>query len=179
MRLEELLLARKKPLHQSWFDILLGTYPPETVRQLKKETNQFANPVGHTFFNALGEILDEFLQENRLEKMSPLLDRIIRIRAVQEFNPSNALAFVFLLKRIAREQLAVEIGEAKVSPVELAEFDEKVDGLVLAAMDVYANCRDTLYEVRIREIKDRTERLLRRAELIAEVPPTKPEDKKQ
>lgn len=166
-------------MHQSWFDILLGTYPPETVRLLKKETNQFANPVGHTFFHALGEILDEFLRENDLEKMSALLDRIIRIRAVQEFPPSNALAFVFLLKRIAREQLATEIGEARVSPAELADFDERVDGLVLAAMDVYSKCRDTLYEVRIREIKDGTQRLLQRAQLIAEIPPSKPEDEKQ
>lgn len=176
MSLETLLLARKKSLHQSWFDILAGTYPPETARMLKKETNQFANPVGHTFFSALGEILDEFLGGNDAEKIFPLLDRIIRIRAVQEFPPSTALSFVFLLKRIVREQLAAEIGEAKISPEELADLDERVDGLILAAMDVYSKCRDTLYEVRIREIKDRTQRLLQRAELIAELPPRKPED---
>jgi hypothetical protein len=179
MSLESLLLARKKIVHQSWFDILIGTYPPETVRMLKKESNQFANPVGQTFFSALGEIVDEFLKESSAEKISALLDRIIRIRAVQDYPPSMALAFVFLLKRIAREQLAAEITEGRVSAEELSEFDERVDGLALAAMDVYAKCRDTLYEVRIREIKDRTSRLLQRAEIIADLVPPKPEGEQQ
>ncbi len=179
MNIESLLFPRKKILLQRWFDILVRTYPPETVRMLKKETNQFANPVGHTSLHAMDEILDEFLQENQVEKISPLLDRIIRIRAVQDFAPSQALAFVFLLKDLARELLADEIAEGKASPADLAEFDSRVDGMALAAMDVYSKCRDTLYEVRIKEIKARTNRLLLRAEIIAELPERKPGDENQ
>ena len=164
---------------QKWFDVLVNTYPPETVRMLKKESNQFANPVGHTSLHAMGDILDEFLLENQVEKVSPLLDRIIRIRAVQDFSPSRALAFVFLLKDLARELLGAEIAGGKVSSEDLAEFDARVDGLALAAMDVYSKCRDTLYEVRIKEIKARTNRLLLRAELIAEIPERKPGDENQ
>ncbi|MFZ2447620.1 MAG: RsbRD N-terminal domain-containing protein [Syntrophobacteraceae bacterium] len=174
MNLEILLLQRKKTLLRLWFDLLLGTYPPEAARMLKKESSQFANPVGHTFFKAMEEILDEFLGENQADRMSPLLDRIIRIRAVQDFAPSGALAFVFLLKNVAREAIGTDIAEGRVPAEELAEFDARVDGLALAAMDVYSRCRDNLYEVRIKEIKARTQRLLVRAEILAEVPPRKP-----
>jgi len=179
MNLENFLLARKKILLKDWFEILIGTYPPETARLLQKETNQFANPVGHTFSQALEGIVDEFLRENREEKISPLLDRIIKIRAIQEFAPSRALAFVFLLKKLARDLLEAEIAEGRVSAGEFSDFEERVDGLALAAMDVYSKCRDTLYEVRIREIKDRTQRLLFRADILADVRPRKPEEEQQ
>lgn len=173
--IDTILLSKKKLVLQKWFDLLVNTYPIETVRMLKKESNQFANPVGHTFSHALGEIFDEFFQENDLEKMTALLDRIIRIRAVQDFAPSGALAFIFSLKQIAREFLQAEITEGQVNNEDLSEFDERVDGLALLAFDVYARCRENLFEVRIGEIKSRTHRLLQRAELIAEVPPEKPE----
>ncbi|MEM5786551.1 MAG: RsbRD N-terminal domain-containing protein [Syntrophobacteraceae bacterium] len=179
MNLDSLLLERKKPLLQNWFDALLGSYAPETARLLKKETNQFANPVGHTYRVALTGVLDEFLGENRLETLSPLLDRILRIRAVQEFSPSSALAFILVLKKLARDLVQAEVAQGSVGPAELFDFDERVDGLALAAMDVYSKCRNTLYEVRIREIKDRTQRLLHRAEIIGDIPPLKPEDEQQ
>ena len=160
---------------QTWLDLLLSTYPPETVRLLKKETNQFANPVGHTFTTALGEILDEFLGENSPEKLAPLLDRIIRIRAVQDFSPSQSLAFIFSLKKIAAEILA-EAGEGIEARDDLSAFDAKVDELALLAFDVYMRCRQNLFEVRMREHKDRTYRLLQRADIIGDVSPQKPDE---
>ena len=60
MSLNELLLQRRKIVLQTWLDLLLSTYPPETVRLLKKETDQFANPVGHTFSVALGKFSTNF-----------------------------------------------------------------------------------------------------------------------
>ncbi len=179
MSIETLLVPRKKKFVQAWFDHLVGTYPPETARLLKKETNQFANPVGYTALQAMGEIFDEFFGQNRPEKISPLLDKILRIRAVQDFAPSGAIGFVFQLKKIARLLLQPEITGGAVSPPEISGFDEKVDGLVLAAMDVYSGCRENLYQVRVQEIKDRTSRLLHMAEIIADVRAQKPEDEHQ
>jgi hypothetical protein len=176
MNIEQQLLTKKKIFFSKWFDLLANSYPAETVRLLKKESNQFANPVGHTFSAALGEILDEFLGENSAEKMAPLLDRIIRIRAVQDFSPSSSLAFIFGLKMLAREVLKVELAEGHISQNEILEFDAKVDGLALFAFDVYSRCREQLFDVRIREVKDRTHRLLKRAQIIADVPPEEPQD---
>jgi hypothetical protein len=179
MTIERFLLPRKKKFVQEWFNHLVGSYPPETARLLKKETNQFANPVGYTAQQAMGEIFDEFFGQNRPEKISPLLDKILRIRAVQDFMPSGAIQFVFQLKKIARQILQAEIVEGGVTPGDMFEFDDKVDVLALAAMDVYVGCRENLYRVRVEEIKNRTSRLLHRAGIIADVRSQKPEDEQQ
>ena len=168
MAIEQRLLQNKKKLVRQWFDMLAGTYPLETVRLLKKETSQFANPVGHTFLVAIEEILEEFLGQNNAEAMWPLLDKVIRIRAIQDFSPSSSLAFIFGLKTIARELLEQDLASGAVSREELSDFDRKVDGLALCAFDVYMRCRENLFEVRMTEVKNRTHRLLKRAEIIAE-----------
>jgi hypothetical protein len=168
MAIEQRLVQNKKSLVRQWFDMLAGTYPLETVRLLKKETSQFANPVGQTFLVAIGEILDEFLGQNSAEAMALLLDKVIRIRAIQDFSPSSSLAFIFGLKTIAREVLEEDLTAGVVSREELSDFDLKVDGLALCAFDVYMRCRENLFEVRMTEVKNRTHRLLKRAEIIAE-----------
>jgi len=167
MDIERRLLQNKKKLAKRWFDLLVGTYPHETVRLLKKETNQFANPVGRTFQAAIDEILDEFFGQNRVDAMGPLLDKVVRIRAIQDFSPSSSVAFIFDLKAIAREVLERELAPATVSGQEWSEFDLKVDGLALLAFDVYARCRENLFEARMTEFKNRTSRLLKRAEIIS------------
>jgi hypothetical protein len=168
MGIEQYLLSHKKDLARQWFDLLAASYPLETVRLLKKETNQFANPVGHTFHTAIDEILDEFLGQNNAKALWPLFDKIIRIRAVQDFSPSSSLAFIFDFKRIARGVLEKEIAAGAVNGEELSGFDLKVDGLAMLAFDVYTRCRQDLFEVRMNELKNRTNRLLKRAEIIAE-----------
>ena len=164
MDIEARLLRIKKTLLGKWFELLAGTYPLDTARMLQKETGQFANPVGHTFKVALGEILDEFLGENSAEAMAPLLDKVVRIRAVQDFSPSSSLAFIFGLKTLVREFLKDELASGDVGDDELSGFDEKVDGLALFAFDVYMRCRENLFEARIVEIKNRTQRLLQLAD---------------
>ena len=77
--------------------------------------------------------------------MSPLLDRIIRIRAVQDFSPSSSLAFIFGLKTLVARFCEVELAQGQISQDEILEFDANVDGLALFAFDVYARCRDTAF----------------------------------
>jgi len=179
MGVESFLSQRKKTLQQDWFDLLVRSYPQEIQRTLAKESNQFANPVGHIFRTATVEILDEFLGGNDAEKQALLLDRIVRVRAVQDYPPSEALAFVFMLKKIARGLLEAELAEGRIAWGEVAEFEEKVDGLALLAFDVYMRCRENLAEIRVNEVKNRTSRLLQRAGITADVPSRKKPDEKQ
>ncbi len=166
MGIEHHLRKHKEEISQKWFDLLTCTYPLESVRLLKNESNQFANPVGHTFKAAIAEILDEFLGESRAEALGPLLDKIIRVRAVQSFSPSAALAFIFGLKAIAEGVLEEELAEGAAGMNDLREFERKVEGLGLLAFDVYTSCREDLFNGKINEIKNNTRRLLERAQLI-------------
>ena len=90
------------------------------------------------------------------------LSGILRIRSVQEFAPSQAVSFVFLLKRVIREELAAKLHDPGLQ-AELAEFDHRVDQLALFAFDVFTKSREQLYEVRVNEVKRRVSGLLRRA----------------
>ena len=61
MNLESFLLRQRNSILNKWVDCVVETYAPETARLLKKESNQFANPVGHTVLNGIQAVYDEFL----------------------------------------------------------------------------------------------------------------------
>ncbi|MDD5205148.1 MAG: RsbRD N-terminal domain-containing protein, partial [Desulfobacterales bacterium] len=85
--LESLLLQRSSSVLDKWFDAIVGTYPPDTKRFLKKQKDRFANPVGTTLFKEMESLYQELLRGEDRKNSFAILDRIIRIRAVQDFSP--------------------------------------------------------------------------------------------
>ena len=164
------LLSKNKPaLLERWFDIVLETYPPGSSGFLKDKKGQFANPVGYTISRGLGELLDELLQEREMEieKISAVLDSIIRIRAVQDVNPSQALAFLFRLKSVLREELA---GSAIVPAGEIEALESRIDAMALISFDLFMKCREKIYDLKASELRNMTFRLLQKAKLVSEMP---------
>jgi len=127
---------------------------------LKKEKDRFVNPVGYTISQEIGALYDELLQGINSDKLAACLDNIIRIRAVQDFSPSQTVAFIFLLKKAIREELTSEIKENRVFE-ELLEFEARIDKLVLLAFDIYMKCREKVFEIRVNEAKAERERVLK------------------
>jgi hypothetical protein len=176
MSFDDLLDAKRSAILERWFNLILESYPAETVRFLRSQKDRFANPVGHAVSTGLEGIFDE-LRSGGLDrdKLSPFLDRIIRIRAIQDFSPSQALAFVFLLKNVIRTELA----RAEVSYDELAGFEDRIDALALLSFDIYSQCRDKLGEIRLNDYKRATNKLLERAKLRCPTPALEPDDDKR
>lgn len=137
---------------------------------LKREKDQFANPVGHAMRSGIEGIFDQILRGIDPEQVSPFLDRIIRIRAVQDFSPAQAVMFIFHLKKVLRELWGKASPEDRMDPAEVFRFEAKVDELALIAFDIYSGCRERLYQVRVEEVKSRSHRLLQRAGLLEEIP---------
>jgi hypothetical protein len=177
MKLETLLTQHRPTLVKRWLNHLLDTYPPDTHKFFKKQKNQFANPVGHTLSEEMDHLYMELVQGIDPGRANPILDRILRIRAVQDFSPSRAVGFIFLLKGIIREQLETEIRENRLSD-ELTIFESRIDDLALLAFEVYMKCREKLYEIRANETKNQVYRLLKKADLICEIPEWEPVSKK-
>jgi hypothetical protein len=111
MEINLLLLENKQKILKKWFDLISETYPPDTTSFLKGQKNRFDNPVGYTISEGIEVLFEELLRGVDYDRVSPFLDNIIRIRAIQDFTPSQALGFVFLLKKVIREELANEIRE--------------------------------------------------------------------
>jgi len=168
MSLDNLLSDKRSKIIKKWQDAIIASYPKDSQGFLKRTKSQFANPVGSIIGKEIETLYDEVIQGDNPEKISSCLDTIIRIRAVQDFSPSEAVAFVLQLKQIIRE----ELGDER-SPDMLA-LESRVDEVLLMAFDVYSKCRQKIYEVRVREVKSQVRRLLERANLIVEIPDQAP-----
>jgi len=98
---------------------------------------------------------------------SSFLDNIIRIKAIQDFTPSQAISFIFDLKKIVREEFKSDNSgfEDRISE-ELSKLDSRIDNLALEAFDIYMKCREKIYDLRAKEFQDKTFRLLQMANLI-------------
>src|SRR5574341_843796 len=88
------------------------------------------------------------------DKITPLLDGVVRMRAVQDFSASQAVAFVFLLKKVLREELPCGM-EAEQDGGALATIEGRIDEMALLAFDLFMQCRERLYETRANEVKRR------------------------
>lgn len=157
MVLESLLSQNRAAILERWFQLIVATYPADTSRFLKQEKDRFVNPVGYTTSREIEVLYDELLRGMNSDKLSVSLDNIIRIRAVQDFYPSQAIAFIFLIKKAVREELASEIRENQLFE-ELLQFESRIDELALLALDIYMKCREKVYEIRINEVKAERER---------------------
>jgi len=99
------LAARKDAIVAGWLSRTLESYPERNRRFLLQERDAFRNPAGHAFREALPALLDELLGAMDCARIEALLDGIVRIRAVQDFTAGQAVAFVFLLKKVIRDEL--------------------------------------------------------------------------
>ncbi len=174
MDLDKFFAKKRATLVDRWFRAAAESYPPESASLIIRETNEFANPVGNSLQHGLNGIFDELLQEMDEERLTKYLDRIIRIRAIQGFTPAQALAFMFTLKDIVREELRKEDEQGLMPHEALAAFDTRIDQVALLAFNIYSLCREKVFEVKVEEIKTRSFRLLQRANLLAELTEEKP-----
>jgi len=137
---------------------------------MKRTKDPFSNPVGQALSRGAEAIYGTVLEWNEgaaPERLAAHLEGIIKIRAIQEFTPSQAVAFVFGLKTAVREELGSKL-QASDSVDDLEELDSQIDQMALVAFDVFVKCREKLYELRLNEIKRTGYRLLRKYDLIAD-----------
>jgi hypothetical protein len=164
--LVNLLLQNQKAILERWLHLILETYPAETSALLKKEKDQFMNPVGSTISREIETLFEELLQGLNSDRLSASLSPILKIRSVQDFSPSQATGFIFLLKKAIQEVLERRIEERQIL-VEWLKFQSKIDQLALLAFEIYMNCREKIYEIRVHEAKAEKEMALRLLEKMS------------
>jgi hypothetical protein len=167
MNLENLLLQKKTAILEQWYHLIVESYPADTQSFLKKQKDRFDNPVAYEFRQGIEGIYEALVHGMGRDSICSFLDRIISIRAIQEFPPSAAVAFIFLLKKAIRNTLEKDLVEDGISH-ELIERESRIDGLALLCFDMYMKRREKIYEIKVNEIKNRASGLLRKACAIAE-----------
>ena len=168
VNLKQHLIEKKSAILKKWFDAVADTYPEHTSGFLKKQKAQFTNPVGYTLAEGLEGLFEALLKGMIPETVRTFLDGIVRIRAIQEFSPSEAVVFIFQLKKIVRQELGPEILQQPGMADELTAFDSAVDDLALFSFDIYMKCREKIFELKAKEATNMTFRLLQQARLIVD-----------
>ncbi len=91
------------------------------------------------------------------ETIISFLDPIIRIRAIQNFSPSQAVSFIFLLKKTIRENIKKGISEEQLY--------------------LYMQCKEKIYDLKANEMRNSTYKAFKRAGLVREMPVDEPDIK--
>jgi len=168
-RLKGLIEKNKSEIIKKWFEATIQTYAPDTAHFYKGQKDQFANPVGNITAKGVEFLLDQLFNDFEPDAVKTYLDPIIRIRAVQDFTPSQATAFIFLLKKVLRDCLSDKLQDAALV-LELLAFESKIDQLCLMAFDMYMTCKEKIYQIAANETRNQTYRAFERAGLIAQTP---------
>lgn len=161
MELATLLAQNREAVLEKWFDAVVRTYPKQAADILARQKDRFRNPIRHAIVNSIGPIYDQIASDMDAGELRAALDGIVRLRSIQEFAPSTALAFVFQLKTVVREVLGDQARELERSGG-LADLDARIDRVALLAFDKYTECREQVFEIRTREIRSLSHRLLER-----------------
>lgn len=143
---------------ERWAVLVLQTYPPDAATVFTKNPDPFANPVGATVRRAVKAIVLGELDAQRPEVVQAVSE-LMQMRAVQGLLPSEAVRPFLLLRQALRDVAA----ENSFQLSELAEFEARIEGLLLLAFDLYMAFRERIAEVRVRESYRSVRRLLERA----------------
>ena len=83
------LAGKKKELLKHWFQTTVDSYPADTARFLKDQSDPFANPVGHSLRMGTQGIFEALLDGSGEDEIREHVDSVVKIRAVQQISALN------------------------------------------------------------------------------------------
>ncbi|MFO7892701.1 MAG: RsbRD N-terminal domain-containing protein [Longimicrobiales bacterium] len=151
--LQEILEGREDALVERWLDYVLAAYPADGSAVFKRRTDRFANPVGHTSRTSVEALYRSVVRgDEESAERTAHLENVVRIRAVQEMAPSEAVGWVLELKRVIRAELEAR-GESGRHGAELRALEVRIDDLALEAFDLYVAFREELARLKVKEAR--------------------------
>lgn len=150
--LEQILKEKKSAILQKWLYSILETYPSDSATFMQNQKDKFHNPVGQTFSTEFEVLFDELFLDMNKERIYSSLENIVRIRAVQDFSPSQAVTFLFQLKSILLDEI-FDLLQDESNRKEYFLIIAKIDHFILATFDIYSKCREKIFNIRLKEMK--------------------------
>ncbi len=150
MSLRESILENKLVIAEKWLDAVLASYHADGAHFFKKQKDQFANPLGYSARNGLEKMV-VLLAKGEESNLPAELIQFIKLRAVQTFKPSEAIGFIFVLKKIIAATCGQDIVSANFS--EWQNIESNVDKLAMQVFDLYMADRELIYKIKVEEFK--------------------------
>jgi len=173
MGLSYLLEKKKSSIVKKWFEFVIDTYAPDAALFFKNQTDDLLNPVGGTTRSIIEKLFEALLKNVDADSIAATMEPLIKIRAVQNFSPSQAVGFLFVLKTLIRKELKKEL--KKINPEELVWIDTRIDSLALIGFDVFVQCREKIYDLRTNTERSKIYTAFARAGLIKEIAADEPD----
>ncbi len=174
MSIGDLLRERQDTIVKRWAEVVFSAYHPDAAVLFQKQRDPFANPVGKSVRDGTRGIFQAILNGVDPEDLRSHLDEILRVRAVQEFSPSEALSFVFSLRSIIGDAIPETREDSRLRK-ELNELNETIDGVALEAFDLYSERREEVAQLRVKEVKRQMAWVLKKMNLRDGEPGDPPE----
>ena len=150
--LADFFQKNREAITERWLELTLATYRSDSAGFMLAQKNRFANPVGQTLIEETAAIVNGLFGDADPADLCGHLEEIIKVRAIQEFSPSQAVSFVFLLKDAIREETAA-LSVAEEAREELKEIEDRIDQMALFAFDISVKWREQVYNLRLQEIR--------------------------
>lgn len=158
-----LLIENKSNILRHWFNMIIETYPPDTADVIRRDKDPFTNPVGSTMSQGIDILFEKICKDIKDEECQEALSSILKIRSVQNLPPSEAVEFIFFLKRAIEETLGNDIFKEPFMRQWL-HFQSRIDNLALWAFNIYMETREKICELRIKQAKDERDMAFRMIE---------------
>jgi hypothetical protein len=136
-------MSAQEAIVERWLERTLKSYPAEMASFLGVEQDRFRNPAGYTLRESLAVLAEELLGTMERGRIASVLDAVVRLRAVQDFSPAEALRFLF--------ELRAAVGEVQGTVSD--ELQGRIDEMALMAFDQYMACREKIYTLRAKELR--------------------------
>ncbi len=153
----ENIKANKFNIIKDLQDELFSGFSFETQEHLNNP-DPFLNPVGSSVRIMLETVFDQVTGEMDNNKIFSSLDDYCKIMALQELRPSRALGFLLSLRRLINNGTGSG-AEQKISPGEINMLEDRINDILLRSFDIYMECRENIFIIRVNELKKRTFRV--------------------
>lgn len=159
MNLAGICEKQRDKLLPKWVDAFFSSYALDSVGLLRTQSDPFTNPVGEITRRSLAVLYSAVVGSDVEQKtVSSALEELVRVRAVQDMPPTSAVGALFLLKPILREYLLPQIQKATTPGLaellqEYLDMESRLDSLALLAFDLYSANRETVFNIKVEEIK--------------------------
>jgi|SRR5271157_23814 len=127
---------------ERWIEKIADSHPQHSGALRAPQPDPFRNPVGYAIRKSLAQLWEQLQGDMDPDAIDSALDTVLRIRAVQDMSPSEAVGFVIQLRSILRQVPAT---------FDLVLLENRIDQLTLAAFDKYMQCREQILAARLHE----------------------------
>ena len=138
---------QREALLKAWYEATLKSYFPQADEKFRRNTG-FANPVGQAFQESMTTILCGLVSDADVAEFEAPLDRIVRVLSVQGLPAGVSVRFLFVLRNLLSHS-------SELSAEQKNNWLVRLDELAELAVEIWCECRETLSQLRINELRNR------------------------